>query len=135
MPPSNWVHLVMAVSVLFNLMGVANRFVLWRIDAARVRSEQEIEGCFGPSTTIGDIARLTPSGELLRPRLGAEIDRVIKELEALGARSRRLSLSVLVPMGGEMAYRYQESLIFEALAALRGFRVRHREAQSAGPGT
>ena len=132
MPPSNWVHLVMAVSVLFNLMGVANRFVLWRIDAARVRYEQEIEGCFGSSTTIGDIARLTPSGELLRPRLGAEIDRVIKELEALGARSRKLSLSVLVPMGGEMAYRYQEGLIFEALAALRGFRDHCREAQ-AGP--
>lgn len=131
MPPSNWVHLVMAVSVIFNLMGVANRFVLWRIDAARVRAEQEIALCFGPDTTLGDIARMTPKGELLRPRIRAEIDRVIAELEALRARSRKLSLSVLVPMGGEMAYRYQESLIHEALAVLRGFRERWVEAQPA----
>src|SRR5207248_3047284 len=67
MPPTNWVHLVMAVSVLFNLMGVGNRFLLWRIDAARVRAEREIELCFGAATTLGDIARAEPRGDLLRP--------------------------------------------------------------------
>jgi hypothetical protein len=119
----------MAVSVIFNLMGMANRFVLWRIDAARVRAEQEIAACFGPATTMGDIARMTPKGELLSPRIRAEIDRVIAELESLRARSRKLSLSVLVPMGGEMAYRYQESLIHEALAVLRAFRERWLSAR------
>jgi beta-glucosidase len=43
------------------------------------------------------------------------------ELEALAARSRRYSLSVLVPMGQEMAYRYQEGVIYETLAVLRDF--------------
>jgi len=128
MPPSNWVHLLMAVSVLFNLMGVANRFVLWRIDAARVRAEREIAACFGPNATIGDIARLAPRDELLLPRVRDEIDRVVAALEALGARSRQLSLSVLVPMGGEMAYRYQEGLIHETLAALHAFRERWEAA-------
>ncbi|APR75667.1 Immunogenic protein [Minicystis rosea] len=124
MPPSNWVHLIMGVSVLFNLMGVANRFVLWRIDAARVRAERDLGVCFGTTATLGDIARLTPAGDLLHPRVLREIDRVIADLEKLAARSRSLSLSVLVPMGGEMTYRYQEGLINETLAVLRAFRER-----------
>jgi TRAP-type uncharacterized transport system substrate-binding protein len=124
MPPTNWVHLVMAVSVLFNLMGVGNRFLLWRIDAARVRAEREIELCFGPATTLGDIARVEPRGDLLRPAVRAEVERVLAELEALAARSRRQSLSVLVPMGAEMAYRYQEGLIHDTLSVLRAFRER-----------
>src|SRR5262249_8115450 len=131
MPMSNWVHLAMAVSILFNLMGVANRFILWRIDAARVRSEREISACFGPTATLGDIARLTPSGPLLRDGIGGEIDRVVADLQALAERSRALSLSVLVPMGGEMAYRYQEGLIHDTLAVLRGFRERWEKARAA----
>lgn len=135
MPPSNWVHVVMGVSILFNLMGVGNRFVLWRIDAARVKSENEIAHCFGPGTTLGDIARLDPEGDLLRDGIGVEVDRVIVALQELAERSRRLSLSVLVPMGGEMAYRYQENLIHETIAVLRGFRERWREARGgARPG-
>src|SRR6185437_2186195 len=130
MPTSNWVHLGLAVSVLFNLMGIGNRFVLWRIDAARVHAEREIAACFGTSTTLGDISRITPAGELLGDRIGADVDRLIGELEALAARSRSLSLSVLVPMGGEMMYRYQESLIHDRLAVLRAFRERWEAARA-----
>jgi hypothetical protein len=126
MPPSNWLHLIMGISILFNIMGIGNRFILWRIDAARVRAEHEIAHCFGPAMTLGDIARITPSGDLLRAEIGAEVERVVGELEELAQRSRRLSLSVLVPMGSEMAYRYQESLIHETLAVLRAFRERWR---------
>src|SRR5262249_9230035 len=129
MPTSNWLHLIMGISILFNVMGVANRFILWRIDAARVRAEHEIALCFGPATTLGDIARLTPSGDLLRAEIGEEVDRVIGELVDLAARSRKLSLTVLVPMGGEMVYRYQESLIHETLAVLRAFRERWQKAR------
>jgi TRAP-type uncharacterized transport system substrate-binding protein len=129
MPTSNWLHLVMAVSILFNVMGVANRFVLWRIDAARVHAELEISACFGKGSTLGDIERLPPAGDLLRDALGAEVDRIIGELDSLAHRSRRLSLSVLVPMGGEMAYRYQEDRIHKTLAVLRAFRERWQRAR------
>lgn len=132
MPLSNWVQVVMAVSVLFNVMGLANRFVLWRIDAGRVKAEQQIARSFGPSTTLGDIARSEPEGPLLRPEVKTEMDRVITRLEELAARSRKYSLSVLCPMGGEMAYRYQESLIHEALAVLRAFRERWVKASRQG---
>lgn len=129
MPPSSWIQLVMGVSVLFNLMGMGNRFALWRIDAARVRSEQEIASAFGPTVTLGDIARLDPTGAELAPAIGDEVTRVTRDLEALAARCRKLSLSVLVPMGGEMAYRYQEQLIYETLSTLRAFHDRWRRAR------
>jgi TRAP-type uncharacterized transport system substrate-binding protein len=127
MPPSNWLHLVMGISILFNAMGLGNRFVLWRIDAARVHAEHAIAHSFGPGTTLGDIARMTPSDNVLRADIGPEIDRVVRDLEDLAQRSRRLSLSVLVPMGGEMAYRYQEALILKTLAVLRAYRERMKQ--------
>lgn len=129
MPPSNWVSLLMAVSVLFNLMGFGNRFVLWRIDAARVRVERDISALFGPAATRGDIARMEPAGDLLSPTLGAELDRLVGELDAIATRARKLSLSVLAPMGGEMAYRDQETIIHDMAATLRAFRERWRKAQ------
>ena len=123
-------QVVMAVRGLFNLMGVATRFLLWRIDAGRVKAEQDIAKCFGPSTTLGDIARAKATGPLLRDEVKSEMDKVIKRLEDLAARSRKYSVSVLCPMGGEMAYRYQESLIHEALAVLRAFVDRWEEARA-----
>jgi hypothetical protein len=130
MPPSNWVHVLMGVSVLFNVMGFGNRFRLWRVDAARVKADQDLARLFGVGTTLGDIARIAPENELLGDPLRAEIGRVIASLEVLALRCRSQSLSVLVPMGGEMAYRYQEQLILETLAVLRAFRDR-RDAAAA----
>jgi hypothetical protein len=42
----------------------------------------------------------------------------------LSDRCRRQSLSILVPMGQEFSYRYQEALIADLLYALRAFRDR-----------
>ena len=39
MSPAYWVYLVMAITILFNLMNAYSRFRLWRIDAARERLE------------------------------------------------------------------------------------------------
>jgi hypothetical protein len=124
MPPANWAYVVMGVSLLFNAMGFGHRFRLWRIDAARVRLEGEIAAVFPPQTTLGDIQRTTPDAALAKPDTLAAIDAIVHELEQLAARSRRYSLSVLVPMGQEMAYRYQEGVIYETLAVLRDFRRR-----------
>jgi hypothetical protein len=123
MPPANWAYAVMGLSLLFNAMGFGHRFRLWRLDAARVGLESELTRVFGPSTTVADIARAS-----IRSADAAEcktqIDAVIAQLEELSARSRRYSLSVLVPMGQEMAYRYQEELMHQTLAALREFQQR-----------
>jgi TRAP-type uncharacterized transport system substrate-binding protein len=131
MPPANWAYVVMAVSILFNAMSLGHRFRLWRIDANRVRLEGELAHLFPPATTLGDIQRSTPDempSEARSVTLAA-IDHLIHELEDLAARSRKYSLSMLVPMGQEMAYRYQESVMYETLAVLRDYRKR-----SAGKG-
>jgi hypothetical protein len=136
MPPANWAYVVMGVSILFNAMGAANRFRLWRIDAARVHIEDDVIRVFGKGVTLGDIEKLRPARDASRgipgkvdgvPPSNATLDqvhRIVKAFEALHSRSRRQSLSVLVPMGQEMSYRYQESLIQDALAVLHEFLAR-----------
>jgi len=124
MPPANWAYVVVAVSLLFNAMGAGHRFRLWRIDAARVKLEGDLGHFFPPSTTLGDIQRTGPDKAKTTPETLAAIEQVIRGLEELAARSRRYSLSMLVPMGQEMAYRYQEGVIYETIAVLREFRGR-----------
>lgn len=119
MPPANWAYIVMGVSLLFNAMGIGHRFRLWRIDDARVKLENELSTMFGPSVTLGDIARAEPSRA--DEAVSSALASLIAQFEALAARSRRQSLSVLVPMGQEMAYRYQEEIIYQTLAVLRGY--------------
>jgi TRAP-type uncharacterized transport system substrate-binding protein len=124
MPPANWAYVVMAVSILFNAMGAGHRFRLWRIDDARVKLENELSELFDPGSTLGDITRTDPD-ERHRTAAGkTTLDSLIKRFEALADRSRRQSLSMLVPMGQEMAYRYQEGVIYDTLAVLRAFRSR-----------
>jgi TRAP-type uncharacterized transport system substrate-binding protein len=132
MPPANWAYIIMAVSVLFNAMGLGHRFRLWRIDDARVKLERELSGLFGAGATLGDIQRAKVRGMLAEPATRDRMDDLIRRFERLGGRSRRQSLSVLVPMGQEMAYRYQEGVIYETLAVFRAFRERWQEAQARG---
>lgn len=124
MPPANWAYVVMAVSILFNAMSAGHRFRLWRIDDARVKLENELSRYFGMGSTLGDITRLEPDAKHQTAEARAEIDSLIDRLERLAERSRRHSLSMLVPMGQEMAYRYQEGVIYETIAVLRAFRKR-----------
>lgn len=133
MPPANWVYVIMAVSLLFNAMGAGHRFRLWRIDDARVKLERELSGLFGSGSTLGDIQRAKVGGTLAEPATRDRMDELIRRFEQLGARSRRQSLSVLVPMGQEMAYRYQEGVIYETLAVLRAFRERWLAARARSP--
>jgi TRAP-type uncharacterized transport system substrate-binding protein len=133
MPPTNWAYIVMGVSILFNAMGVGHRFRLWRIDDARVKLEGELAHLFGPNVTIGDISRTEPNGKLTGPDVKAGVLALIAALEELAARSRRQSLSALVPMGQEMAYRYQEEIIYQTMAVLRDF-IRRTETGPLPPG-
>jgi hypothetical protein len=123
MPPANWAYVVMGVSLLFNAMGFGHRFRLWRIDAARVRLEEQIVGIFGRTVTLGDIQHTSPDADAkyAADDVRGRVKKLIADFEDLAAKSRRYSLSMLVPMGQEMAYRYQEGVIYETLAVLRDF--------------
>jgi TRAP-type uncharacterized transport system substrate-binding protein len=126
MPTATWLRLLVGFSMLFSGMALANRYRLWRIDAARVKVEREIPALFGPGTTVGDIANMEPTGRQRDPAFVEGLDRVITSLSELAEQCRKHSLSVVVPMGEEMSYRYQETLIADLLHALRLFRDRVR---------
>ena len=119
-PMSNLVHIVMAISILFNLMGAGHRFALWRVDAARIELEARWSDLFG-ATTPAELLVRDPS--LHQPKK-AEIWTLAEEFQALKQRCRKYSVSPLVPMGQELTYRYQESLVNERLAALRKFHAK-----------
>ena len=124
MPMVGWIQLFFGVSVLLNAMSLWHRFRLWRIDANRVRAEASILPLFGPGITVGEIAEKVPSAAHETPAGRAEIDGAVDRLAWLSERCRRHSMSMLVPMGQEMAYRYQEALIADLLYALRSYRSR-----------
>ena len=124
MPTARWVQLVFALSVLFGAQAVWHRFRLWRLDAARVRIEGEVSRLFAPGMTVAEIAASVPGPAQRTPETRAQVDAVVSQLGELAERCRRQSLSMLVPMGQEMTYRYQEKLMAELLHALRQFRAR-----------
>ena len=111
MPLPTWIQLGVAFSALFSVMALWHRFRVWRIDANRVKIEREM-------------AALLPPGVALPSDARAQIDELTLRLRALSDRCRRQSLSILVPMGAEIYYRYQETLIANLLRALRQCRER-----------
>lgn len=124
LPTASWIQLIFGFSILFNAMAFAHRFRLWRIDARRVNIESEIPQLFAPGITVGEIGTMTPDERQRSPEVRARIDGIIDQLVELLDRCRKHSLSVLVPMGQEMSYRYQEALIADLLRSLRAFRAR-----------
>lgn len=124
LPTATWVQLILGFSILFGAMAVWHRFRLWRLDVARVNIERDIPALFGPGITVGEIAAIPVTDPHRTPEARAKLNELIERLQALSDRCRRQSLSLLVPMGQEMAYRYQETLISDLLFALRAFRER-----------
>ncbi len=122
LPLSSLVQLVMVVSVFFNAMGVANRYRLWRIDANRLSIENDIVAFFGTGLLPGEIAAMKPRDDHKTDQAQRELKYIIGRLQTLEARCRKQSTSMLVPMGTEMAYRYQEDIISKNLISLKAYR-------------
>jgi hypothetical protein len=97
MSPAYWVYLAMVITVLFNAMRGFSRFRLWRIDAAREKLK----------------ARLDQLKLLAEPAARTTNRDIMEKLRELRARCQRYTGSFVTPMGDEMFYRYQESLIDE----------------------
>ena len=122
MPTARWLQLVFVFSLLFGAQALWHRFRLWRLDSVRVRIEGEIARVFGPAITVAEVAKMKPEERYRTPEARKRVDALITQLEHLSGRCRRQSLSMLVPMGQEMNYRFQEWLVAEWLHALRSFR-------------
>jgi TRAP-type uncharacterized transport system substrate-binding protein len=115
MSPAYWVYLVMAVTVLFNAMRGFSRYRLWRIDSAREKLKAHLKRLTVADLT-GEQMRADRPQQLAGP--GPCTTDISNQLMVLRARCQRYTGSIVTPMGDEMFYRYQESLIDDLVTEL-----------------
>jgi TRAP-type uncharacterized transport system substrate-binding protein len=116
--PAYWVYLVMAVTVLFNAMSLYSRFRLWRIDAAREKLEARLRPFADAGVTHAQMRGTSAGPSTDTPERRAEGEALMQQLLKLRLRCQRYTSSLVTPMGEEMFYRYQQSLIDEAITTL-----------------
>jgi len=114
MSPAYWVYLVMAVTILFNALKAFSRFRLWRIDAAREKLETALKELLDPRLTHAQMRAVPAERVTAVPERRAVAQAIMERLVELRARCQRQTSSIVTPMGDEMFYRYQQSLIDEA---------------------
>jgi hypothetical protein len=128
MAPAYWVYLFMAVTILFNGMKAYSRFRLWRIDATREKLATDIKQLVHPKLTHAQI-REAPAGTLVAAaEKQSAAQSIMYRLAELRARCQRQTNSFITPMGDEMFYRYQQSLIDDAMTTV-GAVLEHSNAQ------
>jgi len=118
MSPAYWIYLAMAVTILFNASNAYSRFRLWRIDTNREMLESRLKALTGLGSTPEHVKTLPPGAVIKTPQDRKAAEGLIKDLEALRLRCEEQLRSIVTPMGSEMFYRYQESLIEDAQAML-----------------
>jgi TRAP transporter TAXI family solute receptor len=118
MSPAYWVYLVMAVTILFNGMKGYSRFRLWRIDAAREKIEVALKELVDPRLTNTQIRAVAGEHPMAAPDLRSTAQTIMDRLIELRIRCQHQTNSLVTPMGDEMFYRYQQSLIDDAITTV-----------------
>ena len=124
MSPVYWVYLVMAVTALFNGLKGLTRFRLWRIDAAREKIEAEVTKLTGDIVSHGVGPHFTTNELLIDQKTRAAAQDLLSRLAMLRTRCERRAKSFATPMGDEMLFRYQQSLIDDTTALLKTLLLR-----------
>jgi hypothetical protein len=117
MSPAYWIYLVMAVTAIFNALKGLSRFWLWRIDAAREKIEAEVRRVAGDVVSHGP-ARNISTNLLTDKKAQGAVEEMLSRLANLRALCERRAKSFATPMGDEMFYRYQQSLMDNTTAVL-----------------
>jgi hypothetical protein len=118
MSPAYWVYLVMAATILFNVLKGFSRFRLWRIDSTREKLETALKELVDPELTHAQLRAVPAEKVMAAPETRAAAETILDRLVELRARCQRQTSSLVTPMGDEMFYRYQQSLIDEAATTL-----------------
>jgi NMT1-like family len=129
MSPAYWVYLVMAVTILFNVLKAFSRFRLWRIDAAREKLETALKELVEPGLTHAQMRTVPAERLMATPEKRSAAQAIMQRLVELRARCQRQTNSLVTPMGDEMFYRYQQSLIDEATTTLAAL-LQHSPSQA-----
>jgi uncharacterized protein len=124
--------------VLFNGMSAYSRFRLWRIDAAREKLETLLKQFVDAGVTHTQMREVSTNRPIDAPQQRTAVEALLQQLLQLRIRCQRHTSSFVTPMGDEMYYRYQQSLIDEAITTvgslLQKFRGTAKQA-STGRGT
>jgi TRAP-type uncharacterized transport system substrate-binding protein len=118
MSPVYWVYLVMAVTILFNALRAFSRFRLWRIDSAREKLETALKELVDRGPTHAQMRSAPAERVVAAPEQRAAARSIMERLVELRTRCQHQTGSIVTPMGDEMFYRYQQSLIDEAITTL-----------------
>jgi TRAP-type uncharacterized transport system substrate-binding protein len=116
MSPAYWIYLAMAATALFNLLKGVSRFRLWRLDTTREKLEGEAKAIVNSA-----LAEAGGHGRSLSLDMNTRSDvaDLLDKFTKLRDRCRKYVNSFVTPMGDEMFYRYQQSLIDRAMADLK----------------
>lgn len=135
MSPAYWVYLAMAATALFNALKGLSRFRLWRIDAAREKLEAEVRKVAGNVVSHGSVLDLPGEDLPVAPEARAALQGLVDRLAALRMRCERYAKSFATPMGDEMFYRYQQSLIDHTTGILKTLlKISPQDAKAAARG-
>jgi hypothetical protein len=104
---------------MFNALKGLSRFWLYRIDAAREKIEAEVRQVAGDVVSHGPTRHSSPNELLIDQKARAAAQDILSRLAMLRARCERRAKSFATPMGDEMFYRYQQSLIDNTAAILK----------------
>ena len=119
MSPAYWIYFAMAATALFNALKGLSRFRLWRIDAAREKLEAEVR------QIAGDVVSYAPKPDLSTRELTvdqeghATANDILDRLAKLRNRCQHHAKAFSTPMGDEMLFRYQQSLIDHTTVILK----------------
>lgn len=119
MSPAYWVYLVMAMTAVFNAMRGFSHFRLWRIDAAREKLESEVRKIAGDVVIHAPTQEIPEEDALSDEKARGEAQDILSRLAGLRARCQRHANSFTTPMGDEMFYRYQQSMIDHTTVILK----------------
>lgn len=116
--PAYWVYLVMAITALFNGLAAYNRLRLWRIDAAREKLEAILKQLVDAGVTHAQMREVSAGRTIAAPQERVAAEMLLQQLLNLRHRCQHYTSSFVTPMGQEMYYRYQQSMIDEAITTL-----------------
>jgi hypothetical protein len=109
---------ILAATILFNVLKGFSRFRLWRIDSTREKLETALKELVDPELTHAQLRAVPAEKVMAAPETRAAAETILDRLVELRARCQRQTSSLVTPMGDEMFYRYQQSLIDEAATTL-----------------
>jgi hypothetical protein len=119
MSPAYWIYFAMAATALFNALKGLSRFRLWQIDAAREKLEAEVR------QIAGDVVSYAPTPDLSTRELAVDQEGhvtaqdILDRLAKLRSRCQHHAKAFSTPMGDEMLFRYQQTLIDHTTSILK----------------